>query len=143
MCGLFESRALNNIETIYNGFHHIWGLLYIYGHYKVARLDFLGGYLPSLSINYVGMSKDMEKGYHNCIIQRWKFLMIWVLLQSESPWQRNDAFTLFTYLGVSLYQEVFWRNHLREYAPAIIASIMAKFEEILSERFRNILKCSF
>ena len=22
---------------------------------------FLGGYLPSLSINYVGMSKDMEK----------------------------------------------------------------------------------
>ena len=27
---------------------------------KVARLDFLGGYLPSLSINYVGMRKDME-----------------------------------------------------------------------------------
>ena len=29
--------------------------------FKVARLDFLGGYLPSLSINYVGMSKDIEK----------------------------------------------------------------------------------
>ena len=28
---------------------------------KVARLDLWGGYLPSLSINYVGMSKDMEK----------------------------------------------------------------------------------
>ena len=28
---------------------------------KVAQLDFLGGYLPSLSINYVGMSKDMGK----------------------------------------------------------------------------------
>ena len=28
---------------------------------KVARLDFLGGYLPRLSINYVGMSKDMGK----------------------------------------------------------------------------------
>ena len=29
----------------------------------LRRLDwiFLGGYLPSLSINYVGMSKDMEK----------------------------------------------------------------------------------
>ena len=28
----------------------------------MARLDFfLGGYLPSLSINYVGISKDMEK----------------------------------------------------------------------------------
>ena len=31
--------------------------------YKVAWLDFLGGgYLPSLSINYVGMSKDMAIG---------------------------------------------------------------------------------
>ena len=29
--------------------------------FKVARLDFSGGYLPSLSINYVGMSKDMGK----------------------------------------------------------------------------------
>ena len=29
--------------------------------FKVARLDFLGGYLPSLSINNVAMSKDMEK----------------------------------------------------------------------------------
>ena len=28
---------------------------------KVARLDFLVGYLPSLSINYVAMSKDMDK----------------------------------------------------------------------------------
>ena len=28
---------------------------------KVARLDFLGGYLPRLSFNYVGMSKDMRK----------------------------------------------------------------------------------
>ena len=29
--------------------------------------------------------------------------MIWVLLQSESPWQHNDAITL----CVSLYQELF------------------------------------
>ena len=28
---------------------------------KVARLDFWGWYLPSLSLNYVGMSKDIEK----------------------------------------------------------------------------------
>ena len=28
---------------------------------KVARLDFFGRYLPSLSINCVGMSKDMGK----------------------------------------------------------------------------------
>ena len=39
---------------------------------KVARLAFFlggGGYLPSLSINYVAISKDMaKKNYHNCII---------------------------------------------------------------------------
>ena len=27
----------------------------------MAQLDFLAGYLPSLSLNYVGMSKDVEK----------------------------------------------------------------------------------
>ena len=31
--------------------------------FKVARLDFLGGYLPSLSINYVAKRKDMEKRF--------------------------------------------------------------------------------
>ena len=33
--------------------------------------------------------------------------MIRVLLQSESPWQRNDVITLFIYLCVSPYQEFF------------------------------------
>ena len=33
--------------------------------------------------------------------------MIWVLLQSESSWQRNDTYTLFIYLCVYLYQEFF------------------------------------
>ena len=66
--------------------------------------------------------------------------MIWVSLQSESPWQRNDAITFFIYLCVSLYQDFFLKNHLREFVPNIIASIMAKFEQILCEGFRNILK---
>ena len=57
--------------------------------------------------------------------------MIWVLLQSESPWQRNDAIAVFIQLCVSLYQEFFLRNRLREFVPAIIASIVAKFEQIL------------
>ena len=60
--------------------------------------------------------------------------MIWVLLQSESPWQRNDAITFFIYLRVSPYQEFFLRNRLREFVLAIIASIMAimaNFEQIL------------
>ena len=37
--------------------------------------------------------------------------MIWVSLQSESPWQRNDAITFFIYLCVSLYQEFFINLH--------------------------------
>ena len=57
--------------------------------------------------------------------------MIWILLQSQSPWQHYDAISFFIYRCVSLYQENFRRNRLREYVPATIASIMAKFEEIL------------
>ena len=67
--------------------------------------------------------------------------MIWVLFQWESPWQRNDAITFSIYLCVSMHQ--FLRNSFREYVPAIIASIMAKFEQILRERFGNILRRSF
>ena len=69
--------------------------------------------------------------------------MIWVLLQSELPWQCNDAIMFFIYLCISLYWEFFWRNRLREYIPAIIAIIMAKFEQILWECYGNILKQSF
>ena len=50
---------------------------------------------------------------------------------------------LSVYLCVSLYQKFFLRNRLREYVPAIIVSVMAKFEQSLSERFGNILKQSF
>ena len=57
--------------------------------------------------------------------------MIWVLLQSESPWHRNDAIAFFIYLCISVYQEFFLRNRLREFVPAIIASLMARFEHIL------------
>ena len=38
--------------------------------------------------------------------------MIWVLLQSESPWKRNDAITFFIYLCFSLYQ-VFLKKSLK------------------------------
>ena len=69
--------------------------------------------------------------------------MIWVLLQSESPWQRNDAITFLFIFVFLCTRSFFWRNRLREYVPAIIVSIMAKFKQILWERFRNILKCSF
>ena len=70
---------------------------------------FLGGYLPSLSINFIRMSKDMGKRLTKLYYTKIKILIIWVLLQLESPWQHNDAITFFIYLWVSLllYQEFF------------------------------------
>ena len=68
--------------------------------------------------------------------------MIWVLSQSESPWQRKRPLH-FLFIFVFLCTRRFSRNRLGEYVPAVIASIMAKFEQILWERFGNILKQSF
>ena len=81
---------------------------------------FEGGYLPSLSINWVGMSKDMGKR-----------LTQLYYIKMKTPLR------IFIYLCVSLYQESFWRNHLRDYVPAIIASIIAKFEQILWENDKH------
>ena len=76
------------------------------------------------------MSKDREKRLPQLYYIKIKFFMIWVLSQSELPWQRNDAITFF-YLSLCFsVPGVFLRNRLREYVPAIIASIMAKFEQI-------------
>ena len=61
--------------------------------------------------------------------------MIWVLLQSDSPWQRNDAITFFIYFCVFYVPGVFVRNRLREFVPAIILSIM-----MLKTSFQNISK---
>ena len=49
----------------------------------------------------------------------------------ESPWQPNDAVMFFDLFLCFSVPGVFFRNGLREYVPAIIASIMAKFEQIL------------
>ena len=70
---------------------------------KLRWLDwiFLGEYLPSLSINYVAMSKDKEKRFPQKI-----------LLQSESPWQRNDAITFFLFIFVFLCTRSFFKKSL-------------------------------
>ena len=39
--------------------------------------------------------------------------MIWVSLQSELPWQSNEAITFFIHLCVSLYQEFFFNISLK------------------------------
>ena len=57
--------------------------------------------------------------------------MIHVLLTSELPWQHNGAITFFTCPCISRYQEFFFRNRLTELVPCLVASIIAKFEQIL------------
>ena len=51
----------NGLGTVDQPLHHEQQWVLQQALFKVARLDFFGGYLPSLSINYVAMSKDMEK----------------------------------------------------------------------------------
>ena len=93
---------------------------------------FFGGYLPSLSINYFAMSKDMEKGLPQMYYIKMKISYdLGFIAIGESPWQRNNAITFFTFFFCFSVPGVFLRNRLREFVPAIIASIMSKFEQIL------------
>ena len=68
--------------------------------------------------------------------------MIWVSLQSELPWQSNEAITFFIHLCVSLYQEFFFLAYrLREYhglsyLPQLWQSLNKFYESVL-EIFRN------
>ena len=104
---------------------------------------FLGGYLPTLSINYVAMSKDMGKRLPQLYYIKMKtsydlgFIAIGVAI---ATWRRHYVFYLSFCFSVP---GVFLRNRLRKFVPTIIASVMSKFEQILWEHFRNILKRSF
>ena len=75
-------------------------------HLKGGSCGFFGeGYLPSLSINYVGTS--MGKRLPQLYYRKMKISCDLGFIQSESPWQRNDAITFFIFIFVSLYQEFF------------------------------------
>ena len=106
---------------------------------------FGGDTSPSLSINYVAMSKDMGKRLPQLyyINLRWKFL--WSGFYCNRS-RHGNVWTPLLFLFIFVFlctRSFFLRNRLREFVPAIIASIMSKFEQILWERFRNILKWSF
>ena len=97
----------------------------------MARLD-LGEYFPSLSINHVAMSKDMEKRFPHLYYIKMKisydvgFIAIGVAMATS----RRQLF--FFFIFVFLCTNVFLRNRVREFVPAIIASIIAKFEQIIA-----------
>ena len=78
---------------------------------------FLGVYVPTLSVNHVGINKDIGK----------RLPQLHVLLTSELPWQHNDAITFFTCLWYFSVLGVF-------FVPPSVASVVAKFEQILRQR---------
>ena len=53
--------------------------------------------------------------------------MIWVLLQSESPWQCNDAIMIYIYLCVSLYQEFLKKSLKGVYTCHMCTTSQKKF----------------
>ena len=98
---------------------------------KVARLDFLGGYLPSLSIKYVAMSEDMEKWFPQLYHIKMKNSYDLGFFCNRSRHGNVTTPLRFFFVFVFLCIRSFLRNRLREFVPAIIASIRAKFEQIL------------
>ena len=74
----------------------------------------MGVYVPTLSVNHVGINKDIAK----------RLPQLHGLLTSELPWQHNDAITFFTCLLYFSVLGVF-------FVPPSVASVVAKFEQIL------------
>ena len=70
---------------------------------------FLGGYLPSLSINYVAMSKDRERRLPQLYYIKMEISYDWVLSQSESSC--NVATPLrFSFISVFLCTRSFFEK---------------------------------
>ena len=89
----------------------------------------ISGYLPSLSINYVDMSKDMGKRlpqlYHITmkICYDLGFIAVKVAMATL---RRHDVF---------YFSFFFLRNRLREFVPAIIASIWQSLNKFYESVF--------
>ena len=66
----------------------------------------------------------MEKGLQQLYYIKMKISYDLGLIAIGVTMASNDAITFSIYLSVSLYQGFFFKNRLREFVPAIIASIM-------------------
>ena len=67
----------------------------------------MAGYLPSLSIDYVAMSKDMEKRLLQLYYIKMKICYDLDFIAIGVAMATYDAITFFIYLCVSLYLEFF------------------------------------
>ena len=98
----------------------------------MARLVFLGGYLPSLSINYVAINKDIEKNITTSVLYKDENFLGSGFYCNRS--RHDNVMTPLRFLFIFVFLctgRFFLRNRLREFVPAIIEASMAKFEQIL------------
>ena len=106
-------------------------------------LFFWGVYAPTLSVNHVGINKDIGKRLPqlHCIKMKIYYdpCFIDIRVTMATSW-RHYVFYLPLYFSVL---GVFFRNRLRELVSPLVASVVARFEQILWERFGNISKQSF
>ena len=94
-----------------------WILRIVSGCSDLRWLDwiFWGWYLPTLSINYVGMNKDMEKrGRHGYGITRLRFSFIFVFLCSRSFLKKSLKGVCTCYN--CLHYGVVWTNSMRAFS---------------------------
>ena len=92
---------------------------------------FFGRYLPSLSINFVAMSKDTGKRSLQIYYIKMKNSYDLGFIVNRSRHGNVTTPLRILFIFEFLCTRSFLRNRLREFVPAIIASIMAKFEQIL------------
>ena len=69
--------------------------------------------------------------------------MIWVLLQSDSPLERNDSITFFLFIFLFLCTRRVWKKSLKGICTCHNCLNYGKVEQILWEFFGKILKLSF
>ena len=93
----------------------LWKLPFYLHYLRWLDWIFWGWYLPTLSINYVGMNKDMEKrGRHGNGITRLRFSFIFVFLCSRSFLKKSLKGVCTCYN--CLHYGVVWTNSMRAFS---------------------------
>ena len=75
---------------------------------ELAGLDFLGVYLPTLSVFCVSINKDSAKTLPQLHYVKTKICYDPCFIDIEWPWQHNDAISIFTCICISRYYEFFF-----------------------------------
>ena len=91
------------------------------------------GSLIDIMPDYVGNNKDIGKRLPHLHYIKMKICYdpCFIDISVTIPWQHYDAITFFTCLCISRYKELFFRIRLRELVPPLVASVVAKFEQVL------------